>query len=238
MQQFKIAPDKLSGFKIALARRAVTMALLMMGCCLSGCYWALSANLTDDNIQFFPVSSFLAVLIFGVIVSRKIKKTRKIAETYILTIDNHSIMREQAGMPTVSIVKNKIKRIYRTKNGNLLVIGPRLKEYIDIPPQIDNYPQLYDMLNNIKPVKRLSYNNGLFFLIAGIPLGLSAFGIIAVTNKMVIAICSAIICGVIIFCIYMILSGKYGDEKTKKNIWLYIAAVIFYIAVTISKFLE
>jgi hypothetical protein len=84
----------------------------------------------------------------------------------------------------------------------------------------------------------VSYNEKLLVITLSIFSGIATLGIFAGTNKVIIAVCGTLISVMMLFYIYLILSGKYGDEKTKNNIWIYMIAAISYIAITINKLLE
>jgi len=238
MQQFKIAPDKLSEFKRILIRRTVAMSLIIGCFCLVGTYFLLKKNSAEDDINPLFVSIPVTVLIFGILTNKKIKKQKEVAETYTLTVNDEIISREQADLPTLSLMRNEIKKITRTKTGSLFINGSRIMEQIEIPPQIDNYAQLYDILEKIKPVKQVSYNSGLLVVTVSILAGITTFGIFAGTNKVIVAVCGTLISAMMFLLVCMALSGKYGDEKTKKKVWIYVIAAISYIAITINKLLE
>lgn len=238
MQQFKIAPDKLSGFKKKLIRRAIIMTLIMACFCLAAGYFVFRKDIASNDLVSLFIYLTIMVFLFGMLMVKNIKKQRKAAETYTLTINDELISREQADLPALSIKMNEIKKISRTSAGNLLITGPGMLQYIDIPSEIDHYTQLYEILNNIKPVKQVSYNHVLLIVTISILSGIATLGIFAGTNKVIIAICGTLISAMLLFYIYLILSGKYGDEKTKKKLWLYFIAAISYIAITINKLLE
>ncbi|UPK72279.1 hypothetical protein [Chitinophaga filiformis] len=238
MQQFKVAPDKLSTFKRILIRRTIIM-MLIMGCfCLLAGSFIFKEDMAAGDLNPLFIFVPLMIVLLGVSMNKNVKKLRKTAETYTLTITEEIISREQAGLPTLFIKRNEIRKISRTSTGNLLVTGPGMLLYIEIPSQIDNYTELYEILNSIKPVKQVSYNEGLLVAVITILSGLATLGIFAGPNKVIIAICGTVISVIMCFFIYLILSGKYGDEKTKKKVWIYMIAAISYIIITINKLLE
>jgi len=213
--------------------------MLIMGCfCLLAGSFIFKEDMAAGDLNPLFIFVPLMIVLLGVSMNKNVKKLRKTAETYTLTITEEIISREQAGLPTLSIKRNEIRKISRTSTGNLLVTGPGMLLYIEIPSQIDNYTELYEILNSIKPVKQVSYNEGLLVAVITILSGLATLGIFAGPNKVIIAICGTVISVIMCFFIYLILSGKYGDEKTKKKVWIYMIAAISYIVITINKLLE
>jgi hypothetical protein len=77
----------------------------------------------------------LGAIIFSFYISRK--RTRRLYESYVLTISDSAITREQYQTPTVTISNSDINVIIKNNNGSFTIKGGTAQDLIGIPTQIE-----------------------------------------------------------------------------------------------------
>jgi hypothetical protein len=95
------------------------------------------------------LSVYAAVVIFGVI--RAMKRYKKVFESYLITIDNNGITREQHETPLVSIPAHEIKSIRKRANNTIVITGKSSYEKIVIPAQMERYSEMEMLLRSLHP---------------------------------------------------------------------------------------
>lgn len=235
MEQFRIAPEKISEYKNVLNQRSLVTNIAMVIGGVAGTYIMIKNDANKDDINPLFISIPVFTVLFWIMIKKRRKVHREAAESFVLTITDDLITREQAYTKPISLRKSEIRKIKKTKNGNLLVAGNRILQQIDIPPQVEQYTVIEDTLGTIQPIQQLSYNIGLIITGSGLLVGIATLGILVATNKIIVGICGTLVTGMLLIFIYLIMTGKIGDEKIKKSVWLYCIAAISYLAITISK---
>jgi len=72
-------------------------------------------------------------------------------DDYLLTIDRNTITREKFGSDTITFGKNEITKIYKERDGTLVIMRTSLSDAIIVPPQIENSDKLELLLSGILP---------------------------------------------------------------------------------------
>ena len=235
MQTFKIRQD---GFKeirkqtlirtIPIMLIAVTVGILISSINSKG-------EATDVNVLPFIIPLMLAAVGFGLY--RGTNRQKSLFESYVLTITNNLITREQFNMPTVSIYFNEVKEIVKNKNGSFTIRGKDPADMIAIPSQVDNYTQLETTLQNIKPIEakgkvsvleRYQGLTGLFVLAL-------MFCVYTVNNKIIVALTGTTLVVLMIWSFIKIRANKNIDSKTKRSLWWVLVVLASVILVMIFK---
>jgi len=171
----------------------------------------------DVNVLPF-ILPFITVIIF--LGSRRgMKRAKGILKSYSLTIYEDSILRQQDNTPDIEIAYDEIQEIIHNVNGSLTIKGDSIINSIGVPAQIENFEEVYTILNAIKPITKtkniLSHPYANLF---ALPLVLGPMLIIyMVDNKIIVGICGAIFMAFMGYSYYVIQNSKNIDQKTKSS---------------------
>jgi hypothetical protein len=188
-----------------------------------------------EKLNVLPIIIPIVVIAAGFGMYRGLNRQKSIFESYTLTITDNLITREQLNTPAISLYLNEIKEIVKNKNNSFSIKGKNANDII-IPPQIESYEQLEQMLNKIKPLKPvtavpLMERSPLITVLATILLMVCVF---TVTNKIIVALSGSMLIAIIIWSYIKIRSSKNIDNKTKKGfrlIWIVMASIIFVMII-------
>jgi len=171
----------------------------------------------------------LIIIAYGL--NRGMKQQQKIFNSYVLTIDEGYIIREQLNTPTISIAFYEISEIAKYSNGNLTIKGNSSINTIVAPVQIENFDRLEELLNSIKPILLktketliIKYRGILPFLTIGLMIA-----VFVLKNKIIVGISGVILLTVLVYSFIEIQRSKNVDKKTKNKTWwliLVFAAII------------
>jgi hypothetical protein len=232
MQQFKITPD---GFKKIRKRLLLRVIPLMLVAVTVGIFIA-SQNQSADALSLIIAIPFIAAaVIFGLY--RGINRQKDLYESYILTLTDNLVRREQLNTPTISIYYNDIQEITKSNNGNFVIKGPDAKNPINVSAQIDNYVLLENELNQIKPITIKSSDSPLQkyqFLFVLLTLALMT-SVYLVSNKIVASVSGVSLIGILSWSLVSIRTNKNIDVKTKRAGWVVLIVIASIIAIMYNK---
>jgi hypothetical protein len=233
-----IYKNKKDGFK-EIQKRAIRHTLPIVGLAM---IFGLGISYSNQESRQFNTLPF--VLLFGIGaggfgIYRGIQRQKLIFESYVLTIDEDMIKREQLNTPIVRIAKNEINNILRHQNGGLIIQGRNKTDVIIVSNQIENYAALMDELNQIIEIKFQPQKSTLDKLRIPILFGvlvLMAIVFIA-TNKYLVLTSGTILTVGLTWSFYEIQTSKNVDSKTKRSSWWTILVIISVIGTTAFKVL-
>lgn len=236
MQQFTLRKDSFGEIKRKAVIRTVPVMLVASA---AGIFIGVSSNTSAaDNMNILPVVILIAAVSLAIGLYTGINRQRKLLESYILTIDNHLIKREQLNTPAISLYSNEITEISKSNNGTILIKGRNSSDVIVIPAQVENYNQLETLLQEIKPftdaTSAVSVLNKYQRVLSLISVGLMVCFYIS-TNKMVIATTGIILIVLMGWSILKVRTNKNIDSKTKRTTLLSVFVLVCTIAMLFVK---
>jgi phosphatidylglycerophosphate synthase len=195
--QFKIQPHKVK--EILKARKVKQILLFTVTGILILILQSLRLRQEDMLIGLISLIGYTVVISVVMILGYfyDLRKERRRLLSYILTIDEQSIIREEFNTPTIQI---------------LIIKSCQKEDVISIHPKTDNYDVLEDLLNQVKEVElstAVSFMKK--FELLFILLAITAMGFIFNSNVKL----SLLIAG-LVFVIFSIWS--YNDIKSDKNV--------------------
>lgn len=235
MQQFKIRPDGFKEIRKKQLLQSIPILLLavIVGLVISSVNF--KAKESDVNTLPFVIPIVLIALGFGVY--RGLNRRKILLDSYILKITNNLIERQQINTTKISIYFNDISEITKGKDGSFTIKGKTSTDTILVPSQIENYNQLEQLLNTIKPIKekvRESILQKQRSLISLLTLALMAVVFIS-KDKILVGISGIILTGLLSWSFYEIRISKNIDDKTKKSMWWVLLVLAVIIGITILK---
>jgi hypothetical protein len=221
MQQFKIRPDGFAEIRKKMLVRIIPILLIAVAV---GTAMPL-INSKEKEIDFGFLPFFIPVIIgvMGYSFWNAIKKQQKLYNSYVLTIEENVITREQLNTEEVTIYFHEVKEIIRHKAGGLAIKGFDATDIIYIPVQIERYNELEALLQQIKPITAPTASNALlqklmpFLSLAGIGLMLTVY---VASNKIIVGIAGTLCLVLLGWSIYQVRRSKSIDKKTKNRFWV------------------
>lgn len=234
MQQFKIKQGGFNEIRRMMIIRFIPMLIMLMVVVILINYYGPNADPETDVLPIaLPI--FLAAMAAGVYIS--IKRTKAQLDSYVITISENSITREQLYTPTISLYFNEIKEIVKQKNGSFTIKGSDANNPIGIFAQVENYEQLEASLNAILPItttSKVSLLQGYQGLTGFATLGLM-LALYTSQNKIIVVCSGVLISAGMIWSMIVIQKSKNLDNRIKKLSWVSILVLIQAIVITIYK---
>jgi hypothetical protein len=231
MQEYNMKPD---GFKEIRKQILIrTIPIMVVAITVGLLIGSLNSSDKYADINTLPILIPIILLLVGIGLYRGINRQKTLFESYKITIAENLVKREQLNTPIISIYFNDIQEIIQKSNGNFIVKGPEPKNVIIIPAQVNNYSELYNALNQIRPIITKP-SNSLFqkyqFLFVLLTLTLMVL-VYTVSNKIVVATSGSFVILILMWSLIIIHTNKNIDIKTKKSSWwaLVIVASVIYI---------
>lgn len=230
MEQYQTRADGFKEVRKALLNRTIPIVLL-------GVLGALAINYFNPNLQRQHLLVAMPLIIpiiagaVGIGIYRLLQRQKEIYNSYRLTIDEHSITREQHNTPTIRIHITDVDRIIKNHNGSFTIKADTVRNVIVVPSQVDNYDDLERSLARIKPITKKTrepFSKRYLGLIAVLPIALMA-AVYLSNNKIIVGVSGTIL--VLGYSFYEIRRNKNTDDKTRKAVlWLLpVAASIIMI---------
>jgi len=235
MQQFKIRPE---GFKQIRKKQLLQSIPILLLAAIGGLVISsMNSTAKEGNVNTLPFVIPIVLIALGFGVYRGLNRRKNLLNSYILTITDNLIERQQNDTAKISIYFNDISEISKGKDESFTIKGKTSTETILVPSQIENYNQLEQLLNTIKPIKEnvtesiLQKQRNLISL-----LTLALMAIVYVSkDKILVGISGAILVGLLSWSFYEIRTSKNVDNKTKKGVWWVLFVLAGIIGVTILK---
>jgi len=150
--QFKISPEGILGFKKKLLLRSLITPVIGVA---TGVVLELfkfkDEPFGSTTMLLFYIPVFIGVGVFSYFYS--LKKLQKTLKSYVLSIDQEIITRQQWNTQTISIAKSEIKKIIKNKNGTFTILGPQSLNMIGVPAGIENSEELEQILSKFHEIK-------------------------------------------------------------------------------------
>ncbi|NMH28887.1 hypothetical protein [Flavobacterium silvaticum] len=236
MEQFFFNPDKFQIARKQKLSKSIPIFILFAGLFLT--IAAFNAKALDNPIPFAAGICLAAVLIYFSVM-RNLKMQKKMIDSFVLTIDDQSIRREQFNMPGVSIPRKDISKITTYANGSLSITGKSGLKIFIIPSLITDHERLEKVLNDIHPITPPNPKNGFDKLIPLLPVfAIILFFIQALSpNKFIVITTGIMLLGILGYGFYAIRTSKNISYRIKRKIWWLLPlvfAIIYNIAAKLT----
>lgn len=229
METFKIRQDGFKEIRKQMLKRSIPLMLAAatVGIVIS----SINSKKPVDNLSVLPIVIPLVVAALGFGIYTGVNRQKAIFDSYHLVITNNLITREQQNTPTVSIYFNDVRAIVRHRNGSFTIKGKDVPDLIIVPAQIDNYPKLEAILQQIQPIAfkdKVSFLEKYQGLSGFLAVGLM-FCVYTLNNKIIVGVAGLAFILLMIWSFIKVRTSKNIDNKTRKSMWwilLVLASVI------------
>jgi hypothetical protein len=223
------------GFK-EIQRKALTRTIPLVALALVvGVGIPSGGNPGEVNTWPYLMLLLSGALAFGIF--KGLNRQRKIFESYLLTIDDDFIQRDQLNTPTVKILKDEIKEIIAYPKGGFAIAGKTKADLIVVTKYIDGFTDVENSLKQLKEFSTPSKKSTIEVLSPFLAVfGLALMAIVYIsTNKSLVLVSGTILTILLSWSLYEIQISKNIDSKTKKNSWWTIIVLLSVIGITYSK---
>ncbi|AWH85149.1 hypothetical protein HYN59_08445 [Flavobacterium album] len=228
MEQFKIRKDGFKEIRKALIVRGLSVVIVAVFGAVAMSYFDNNYRDQDVNVLPFVIPLLLVAVWFAL--NKAIKKQKEIFESYILTINDNSIVREAYNTPTITIANGEVREITRDSKGNYIIKGNSSLSPIAIPSQIENSEKFEALLSEIKPMSiktREPFFQKFRILFLILTFGLMA-GVYVPENKIIVGVSGIILLALMGYSSFTIQKNKNIDYTTKRKMW-WVLIVVFSI---------
>ncbi len=228
MQQFKIKDGWFKELRWKIIFRAGSILLILLA-------WVIYMSMNDPNnghdVNILPIIIPIVLIAICVGLFIGIRRQKAIFNSYVLSITDNMITREQQHTQTISLYLNEIVEIVKQVDGSFTVKGKDPEDLIGIPAQIENYLQLEAVLQNIQPIaspKKLPIWQRYPSLVGLLVVVLMA-GVFTSNNKIIVLLTGTPLVALLVWSYKAIQSSKNVDDRTKKSsrwVLLVLASII------------
>jgi len=234
MTQYRNLPEGFTTVRKQLHSRAIPVILISMIGGLAICYF--SENMQNQSFYVWAVMIFFLIAIMLYAFNKAIKTQKAAYESYELTIATDYLSRKQNGLPIVTIPFSEITQITEDKNG-LRVKGITKGSSIAISVFIENYLQIKDLLQSIKPISLPDPKNFLDkspFLVALFPVALM-IAVYTSNNKLIVGIAGSALIILMLWCFYKMQTTPQISKDIKSKSWMLFIVIASTIAIIYYK---
>jgi hypothetical protein len=219
MEQFKIRQNGFKEIRKAILIKAIPILLLAAFGGLAISYFTTNGQPNDVNVFPFVIPIVLVALAFGLY--RSVNRQKEIFDSYILTLDNNVITREQHNTPTITILNADLCEIIKNSNGSFTIKGNSSVNVIGVPSQIDEYEKLEKTLSEVRQISTKgseSFLQKFRGLLSVLTIGLMAAVYIS-NDKIIVGVSGTVLLVVLGYSFFEVQRSKNIDRKTKKGMW-------------------
>jgi hypothetical protein len=235
MEQFKIRPDGFKEIRKAILIKTIPILILASFGGLAISYFNTNEQHSNVNIFPFVIPIVLGAITYGLYLG--INRQKEIFESYILTVDNNGITRDQNNTPTITISNTDVSEIIKNSNGILTIKGNSAVNVIAVPSQIDDHEKLEKLLSDIRQISTKTsqpFLQKFRVLLSILTIGLMA-AVYLSKDKIIVGITGTVLLAVLGYSFFEVQKSKNIDDKTKKGIWWLIPVAASIIAVMYFK---
>lgn len=227
-QQFSIRPDGFAELRKQLSTRIVVILIILLIACAA---IAIPDIVSKTNAPIiWPYYTAVIMLIVCFSFYRGIEKQKVIFNSYILTITDHEITRQQLNTPSISIPLSQITDIGRSSLGNFIIKGANSQQLINVPKQINDYEKVELLLSQIKPIiinTQADVIKKITPLAALISVA-SVLGVFILKDKTWVSICGIVSIILITWSFFELKNNKNIDSRSKRAL-IYMPLVLLSI---------
>lgn len=236
MQTFKIRPESFGDIrKKALLKMIPAFCGIIVFATVVNFMNGNAEKITDISSIIIPGLISIALCALGVMLG--LKRYLDLLRSYTIVIDNSAITREQKNTPVVSINFLEIKEIIKNANQSFLIKSTSKGNMIAVPPQVENYNELEQLLNQIMPVTEktkqpLYQKYSIVFSLAGLALMMVVY---TVQNKIMVATGGTLLVGFLLWSLIQTQRSTQIDSTTKRSSWASLLVLASVIGMMIVK---
>lgn len=226
MEKFKTKQDGFKEIRKAIIIIGIQTSLLATFGGLVIFHFNTNGQHSSVSILPFFIPMVLGVIAFGLYIG--IKRQKVIFDSYILTIDNSGITREQYNTPKITIPNEDISEIVKNLNGSFTIKDKSSLNVIGVPSQINDYEKLEKLLSDIRQIsikKSEPFLQKFRGLLSILTVGLMVAVYIS-TDKIIIGVSGAVLLTILGNSLFEIQRSKNIDNKTKKVMWWLILLIV------------
>lgn len=235
MQQFTVNPNKFKEIKKQMLTRSIPTLLLVTIAVIAINYSNTTKQETDFTWLFIAIPLFGLVMTWGV--RKGLKRQKLLLDSYILTVSNNSITREQANTPTISIYFNDITSIAKYKNGSIIIRSKDAADQIIVPAQIDHYEEFESLIAGINPVNTENSQPQLqkYTTLLSLVNVACMICVYVSNNNLLVGVTGTVCTALTGWSFYKAWMSKNLDSKTKRSLVWGLLALLSVIGITIMK---
>ena len=238
MEQFKVSESGIQAIFNQSLKKSIPIYVIL----LIGVLWLNLENLKSiDNeyqLQFLLIFISLMLVAFFISSYLTLKRLKTQLRSYVLTINENEIIREQNNMTTIRHLKSDITEIIKNHNGSFTLKAQSINDVIGVPIQIEYSDKLENLLNQIKPVQvRTSQAWWERFTIPYVIITIALMaGVFTSTNVLIVEISGIILLSIFIYSLFMMYNNKNIDSKVRRWMFVIIVPIISIIGRMIPAF--
>ena len=196
---------------------------------------------TQKGVAEDMYTTMLVILFFAAVIAfsfwNTIKKQKAVYNSYLLTVGDNYIQKEQDTLNTNRISFNEIQRIEEDVYGNLFVWGPVNQNVVAVSANIDGYLEVKGLLHSFKPIsvrKESALLHKYSWFVLFIPCGLM-IAVYLSNNKIVVAATGVPLIAILLWGFYKVRTNPYFTSKSKRSTWLIPIVLISLIVIIYYK---
>ncbi|MFT3824491.1 MAG: hypothetical protein QM731_11245 [Chitinophagaceae bacterium] len=236
MREFKLDPERISEPKKIIIRRSVISAVftLLLFC---GVYFFSLGDLSaiKDNL-YILIAPIIVILLVGYSTRNNVQRQQVLYETYLLTVTDTLLTREQKGVPDVDMYTKDITAITKSKDGSYFIKGLKANDLLYIPRYVENRELLEQELGKIQPITPAAPGKVKQWTRFALSLILiaSMVTVYMSDNRLLVAISAVLSLVAMGWSFYSIQRNQNIEKRTKRGAYwmIVVAASIIYLAIT------
>jgi type III secretory pathway component EscS len=234
-EKFKIKENGFDEVRKKVLYRTIPIVIIAAAGGLLISLFNSNGQTTEVNTLPFVIPIIIGALAFGLF--KGLNRQKQIFNSFILTIDEIEVTREQALTPAISIPVSEIQQIIKNSKGTFVIKGKSPQEVIGIPSQIENSEALESFLSELKSItvsddkSFVQKYQWVFPLLTVILMVITYLS----TNKLLVGITGTTLTIGLIYSFITTQRSKHIDKKTKKSMWLVLIVLFAVIAITYFK---
>ncbi|MCK7591439.1 hypothetical protein M0G43_12705 [Subsaxibacter sp. CAU 1640] len=227
-ETFQIRENGFDDIKKAALIKIIPLVMIAVGAGFAISYFSINGQTNSISALPFAIPVIIGAVALGLY--KGINRQKSLFESYLLTINDKEIIREQLNTQTIVIPKDQIKSIIRNPNGTITILGNSTAEIIGIPCQIDHREKLQQLLSQIIPITTVHKKpliEKYIWLLSLLVMGLFATVYIS-THKLVVGVTGTLLILILGYSFYEVCRSKNIDKKTKNGMW-WIILILFAV---------
>ncbi len=235
VQQFELDKSRFGEVQKVIIARALPLMLLSLSVGVGMSHFNNTAQQESPSFLLIMIPTSLILLALGIY--KGVQRQKRLFMSYLLIIDEHRIVREQATVPTIKLAANEIREIYKAPDGSYAVKGDSINQTILIPAQIENASALEEGLARFSPLVIPPPTPVAVKAMRLLPIAVLVLMVIVYTslNKTAVAISGTLLVGALGYSLVSTQLSKHVDGKTKKTMWIVLLVIVSVLAIMYAK---
>ncbi len=237
MRTFKLDPY---GFKKVQKKVLIKTIPVALIAAIAGFYISSATQNTDiSTVNPLQLSIPIILLALGFGLFNGLKRQKNNWDTFELTIDGETISRTQKNVPTVTINKKDIQKIFESPQGQILIKTGKRTDFISIPSSVREREELLNTLLYFGPINnQMGSNSKLTLIVSILSIGLLAAFFVSNEKSIIIPTGIILIAG-LLWPFFEIQRSKVIDKRTKRGayfIFLVLLSIVSRLLIELEIF--